>query len=265
MKKLERKDFLKIAGGTVVGGLSGFVFSGAPFRGYQSLVEWTQDQYVPKKGIEKYFSTICTACPYQCSITAKTAGDRIVRINSSSASCPIGQNALQLLYHPERLKKPLKRVGKKGNSSFVEISWEEAIKAISAKINKTIDEKNRDKIVAINKEDNISAKALKRLLLSIGSNHTYIESNLHSIENSIFNGNIKYDFEKTDYILNFGAEILNGWGNESSILKSFSNWKKKKVSHIHIGTNRTASASHADKWIAIKPGTEGILAIGIAN
>ena len=53
MKKLERKDFLMIGGGAVVGGLAGYVFSGAPFLGLQWLVEWTQDQHVPAGGAEE--------------------------------------------------------------------------------------------------------------------------------------------------------------------------------------------------------------------
>ena len=39
MKKIDRKDFLKIGGGAVVGGLAGYTLSGAPFLGFQWLVE----------------------------------------------------------------------------------------------------------------------------------------------------------------------------------------------------------------------------------
>ena len=53
MEKLDRKDFLKLAGGTVAGavagGAAGFTLSGAPFQGIQWTFEWTQDQYAPPK------------------------------------------------------------------------------------------------------------------------------------------------------------------------------------------------------------------------
>ena len=69
MKKIERKDFLKIGGGAVVGGLTGYVFSGAPFLGLQWLVEWTQDQYVPAPGREEYLKSICSACRRVASVS----------------------------------------------------------------------------------------------------------------------------------------------------------------------------------------------------
>jgi len=45
--KIDRKDFLKMAGGAIAGGAAGCLFSGAPFDALQWIVEWTQDQHVP--------------------------------------------------------------------------------------------------------------------------------------------------------------------------------------------------------------------------
>src|SRR4030042_3036585 len=98
MKKIERKDCLKIGGGAIVGGLSGYVFSGAPFLGMQWLIEWTQDQYVPAGGKEEYLKTICEACREKCEMSIRMIGDRAVTIETSKSGCPFRQNALQLLY-----------------------------------------------------------------------------------------------------------------------------------------------------------------------
>ena len=64
-----------------------------------------------------------------------------MKIESSSSGCPFSQNALQLLYHSERIDAPLKRTGKKGTvkpSAFEKVSWEEALTAVSKKMNSLI-------------------------------------------------------------------------------------------------------------------------------
>ena len=49
-------------------------------------------------------------------MSIRMIGDRAVKIETSNSGCPFSQNALQLLYHPERLDSPLKRTGKKGTA-----------------------------------------------------------------------------------------------------------------------------------------------------
>ena len=164
MKKIERKDFLKIGGGTIVGGLTGYVFSGAPFQGFQWLVEWTQDQYVPAAGEEKYLSSVCGICPNKCNISIRMISERAVKIETSNSGCPLGENALQLLYHPERIKKPLKLTGKKGSGKYKEVEWEEAIKDISGKLNELINANKGNSIASISKDANLSSDLLDLLL-----------------------------------------------------------------------------------------------------
>src|SRR5208337_4703679 len=98
MKKIERRDFLKIGGGAVVGGLTGYVFSGAPFQGFQWLAQWTQDQYVPAKGVESYVQAVSDSCTNGCKVTVRKIGARAVKIESKEGVCPSCLNALQLLY-----------------------------------------------------------------------------------------------------------------------------------------------------------------------
>lgn len=136
--KLERKDFLTMIGGAVVGTGVGTLISPGPWMGLQWLVEWTQDQYRPPKGEEKYLASICDQCPNKCTVQVRMIGDRAVKIETSNQGCAVGQLLLQVLYHPERVKTPLKRTGKKGKIDFEPVSWESAIADISKKINDAI-------------------------------------------------------------------------------------------------------------------------------
>jgi anaerobic selenocysteine-containing dehydrogenase len=271
MKKIERRDFLKIAGGVVVGGATGFVFSGAPFYSLQWLVEWSQDQYVPGQGEERFIKGICQYCPNRCDITVRMIGDRAVKVETSNGGCPMGQALLQLLYHPERVKYPLKRVGKKGSGKYMPVSWEEALKDISSKLNELRKAGRASSIAAINHaHTTVSNLLLERLVMASGSPHVYHESctcnhSRAAVQLTLNDeGTIWYDLENSDFILSFSARLLEGWGHESNISKAFSNWRNRGAKLVQIDTLCSRTASMADEWIPINPGTESVLALGIA-
>ncbi|MFR1637910.1 MAG: molybdopterin-dependent oxidoreductase [Eggerthellaceae bacterium] len=50
---------------------------------------------------------------------------------SEGRVCPKGLSGIQALYHPNRNKYPMKRVGERGGNQWERISWEEAIDTIA--------------------------------------------------------------------------------------------------------------------------------------
>ena len=265
MEKLDRKDFLKISSGAVVGGLAGTFFSGAPFFGLQWLTEWTQDQYSPASGEEKIIKTTCNLCPSKCEISVRMIGNRAVKIETSNSGCSFGQNALQLLYHPERIGKPLKLIGKKGSGKYSPISWDAAFKEISEKLNTLIKEDKAGSIAAFNTDHSSASMLTERLLTAAGSPNTYYEPTLQNLQKAALGGFAEYDFNRAGLVLSFGANILEGWGDAGSLNSALPLWKKKGTKLIHVSTNCSRTASMADEWIPVKPGTESILALGICN
>ena len=49
-------------------------------------------------------------------------------------ACPRGRAYLRRQYHPDRLKYPLKRVGKRGEGRFERISWDEALDMLASQM-----------------------------------------------------------------------------------------------------------------------------------
>jgi anaerobic selenocysteine-containing dehydrogenase len=265
MKKIERKDFLTLTGGVVAGAAAGAVFSGAPLQAYQWLVEWTQDQYVPQRGEAAYLKSICDICPNSCELTVRKAGSRAVMVESSNKGCPFGHTALQALYHPERINKPYKLSGKKGSGEYSPVTWETAIKDIAAKLNGLISEGKGGSVAAISQDDNLSAELLDRIIKGAGSLNHHKVPTLASLNKAALGADVEYDFENADLVVSFGAKLFEGWGNPGRMNKALLKMKEKGVKIIQIDTNCTRTTSLADEWVAVKPGTEMVLALSMAS
>ncbi|MCJ7601099.1 MAG: molybdopterin-dependent oxidoreductase, partial [Desulfobulbaceae bacterium] len=89
--------------------------------------------------------TVCAMCRARCPVLATVKNGRVVKIEGNPASplngskvCARGQAAVKLLYDPDRLKYPLKRVGERGEGKWKRISWQEALAAIAYQFKKTL-------------------------------------------------------------------------------------------------------------------------------
>ena len=77
-----------------------------------------------------------------------------------------------------------------------------------------------------------------------------------------------YAFENAGIMLNFSAEFLEGWGSSVENARRFTeahayrNGNKKRL--IHISPHISLTGAKSDRWIQIKPGTEGLVALAIA-
>ena len=82
-------------------------------------------------------STVASVCPYcgvGCGLLIKTSDGNITGLEylkshptNEGALCPKGNACLEIVYHNERLRYPLKKVG----DSFVRISWDEALDLVA--------------------------------------------------------------------------------------------------------------------------------------
>ncbi len=78
-----------------------------------------------------------------------------------------------------------------------------------------------------------------------------------------------YDFENTQYLLSFGSEILESYWSPVQALAGYGQLRRGKPGQrgklVYIGPRLSITGIKADEWIPISPGTEGMLALGIAH
>jgi anaerobic selenocysteine-containing dehydrogenase len=85
--------------------------------------------------------SVCRACHGGCGTLMHVQDGRLVKVRGDPESplnrgrlCPIGTVARDLVYHPDRLKHPLRRLGARGSGRWQRISWDEALDTISQRL-----------------------------------------------------------------------------------------------------------------------------------
>jgi len=93
---------------------------------------------------ERVIKTACRACIANCGVLATVKNGRVVSLKgnpedpmSKGRMCAKGLSGIQALYHPNRNKYPMKRVGPRGSGQWKRISWDEALTTIAEKLMET--------------------------------------------------------------------------------------------------------------------------------
>jgi anaerobic selenocysteine-containing dehydrogenase len=84
-----------------------------------------------------------------------------------------------------------------------------------------------------------------------------------------WNDHAAYDWENTNYLLCFGGAFLEAWQPLVRQLRAYSRMRRgrpgRRAKIVQIESRASVTATKADEWIPINPGTEGALALGIAH
>ena len=91
--------------------------------------------------------TVRAVCPHDCPdtcgmvVTIDSSQNRAVKLRGDADHpftvgflCAKVNHYLDRVYHPDRLKYPMRRVGSKGEGKFVRTSWEAAIREIGSRL-----------------------------------------------------------------------------------------------------------------------------------
>ncbi len=86
--------------------------------------------------------TVCEGCMSGCGVLVHREDGKVTGITGDpdhpqnrGRLCIKGVTYDELVYHPDRIKHPLKRVGVRGEGKWMEISWDQALDEIAAKLN----------------------------------------------------------------------------------------------------------------------------------
>jgi anaerobic selenocysteine-containing dehydrogenase len=277
--KVNRRDFLRFT----AGGAAGVAASGVTLQGISTLnTAIAAEEVEVPPGPEAWSLGVCSSCPGGCGLRIRTIGKRAVKIQGNplhpvnhNGLCPRGLAGLQLLYHPDRLRMPLANVGSRKEPEWKEISWEEAIDQLSARLRTLRENGDPHSFVFLSGHaGHLRHRLLRRFMEAYGSpNYLFTPSGLDSASRGLYlqhgiQEGLAYDLEQTRYLISFGANLLEGWGSPVSTMRAFGRWRSpgagQRVKMVQVDPRFSPTAARADEWIALRPGTEAALALGLA-
>lgn len=218
----------------------------------------------------------------ECGVIAHVDGDgKIVRIEGDAKHplnegymCPKGLSFLQLLYHPNRLKHPLKRVGNKGEGLWKQLTWDEALSEICKKLSEIRDKYGPESIaVSYGTYPKRVAIGLSLFLSALGSPNQLI-GNCHYCYTPHLTADLLTcgepytcelgvpDYRKSKCIVLWGFNPLHTY---PPLSKKIIEAKRRGAKLIVVDPRFTELASKADVWMQVRPGTDGALALGMLN
>lgn len=223
----------------------------------------------------------CTQCRSRCGCLAVVEDGRLTGIEplpghpTGDKLCPKGRAAPELVYHADRLMRPMRRTNPKGaaDPGWQPMSWDEALDEIARRL-RTIAATHGPEQVAFSAttpsgthiSDGISW--IERFVRAFGSpNSIYATEicNWHKDYATRFTFGTDIgtpDFAHTDCVLLWGNNPAATWlARATEVQKAV----KRGARMIVVDPRPTAFAKRADRWLRVTPGTDQALALGLAN
>ena len=284
MASIDRRDFLKLVGAGGVGTGAGFMLREAIKHPVENLVPYPVPPEDFSPGIATWYNTVCSMCSAGCGITVRTREGRAKKIEgnpshpvSQGRLCARGQAGLQVLYNPDRVTTPLRLTGERGSGDWLPLTWTEGLAQISGRLGDLRSSGQGGAVCLLSEGQRGHMHGLfEQFVAEIGSDRLvyYDYDHPHPLlaaMNRLFGtSELPYfDLGNTDYLVSFGADYLGSWLSPVHHGLGFGRSRQGREDHrgrfVQIEPRMTLSGAAADEWIAANPGTEGILALAMAN
>ena len=225
-------------------------------------------------------TTACTLdCPDTCSLSVTVTSGVITGIGAGAGNpltngwiCAKVKQHARRIYGPDRITKPLIRTGPKGAGDFRESSWDEAVDLIGTQMKLAVAEAGPDALVPFTysssagvHEANGYTEALFAALGATSVEHTICAATLGASWESVYDG--MHSADPLDVV---HARLVVVWGANPTVSNTHFPPLVQQAANrgarvVVIDPRRTAMAKRADLHLAVRPGTDVVLALAVAN
>ncbi|MCH7981206.1 MAG: molybdopterin-dependent oxidoreductase [Proteobacteria bacterium] len=282
MSNVDRRQFLKLVGAGGVGAGAGFMLAESIKHPVEYLIPYPIPPEEFSPGIATWYNSVCGMCPAGCGISVRTREGRAKKIEGNPLHpvnqgrlCALGQAGLQTLYNPDRLTGPMLQSGERGSEEFIQTTWEESLATVAHRLAAARDGGKNIYLLSEGVRGHL-AMLLERFMDGLGSEHLmhYDFAHPHALyaaNQRLFGEHTLpyYDIRNTRYLLSFGADYLSNWLSPVHHSLGFGHSRQgtdlDRGRFVQIEAKMSLSGAAADEWIPARPGSEGILALGLAH
>ncbi len=267
---ISRRNFLVSAAGAGFGfGLGAFSHE-FPLAPPHYGPEW-------RAGQESFVASTCVLCPAHCGIRARLVDGDFTRIDgnplhpvSQGGLCPKGRAGIQLTYHPGRLSGPVERVGPPGSNVFRPIAWDAAIDRVTTALRSARAAGDAASVEwLVGDANGVMGDLVSAFCAAYGTQRITVDDYRDGSADVMracqgIDAPPAYDLHASDLVLSFGAALSEAWWAQPLAARARDNASASERRWIQVDVRLSRTAVAADKWIPIRPGTYGTLALGLA-
>ena len=255
------------------------VAAGAASMPMLSMADLAKDmESLKAQGWERHYAA-CQMCGGRCGVVVmqkkgEKPGPGTVRVfpnptHPQHGYCGRGAQAIYVWDHPMRLRKPLKRVGERGEGKFEEISWDQALNEIAAKV-KDIVAKDGEHAVVLTSHTYTGYQQwfAKPLGTPNVINHSSMCNSASGMGRKMTFGPsyggvsaVDPDYEHVRYLILMGRTLNCGASLSGSVAKA----KLKGAKVVFVDPRMPSNAFADSEWLAIKPGTDAAFLQGLIH
>lgn len=223
-----------------------------------------------------FLPSTCTQCPAGCGTIGYIEESRVVKIGGNTkhisnegSLCARGQAGINALYDPDRLLKPLKRTGARGEDKWVEIEWDEALGAVAEKMAAAKGDPGRFLFLT----DDLERDPLgRRFTYAFGSPNAIGASGIYDANKKVATqltwgaaGDMP-DVARSKYVLIFGANPLENHPSFVGFARRLIEGTQQNQSKVVVFDVRlTNTTARANELYYVAPGKMALVALAMAN
>jgi anaerobic selenocysteine-containing dehydrogenase len=291
---MDRRAFIKL---TAVSGTSAALTAcGSPDN---ELIRFVPEEDI-YPGVAIWKAAVCPACAAGCGLTVRVmdadadvvrdgqAG--VVRIYAAKklegvdghpvnhgGLCARGQAAIQITYHPDRITQPLRRSGERGSGQYEAVSWDDALAELVSRLDALEAAGRQSALTLLTRARTGHRAALTaRFLGAFGAPgavvHDPLGEDVLRRANALSFGRDQmptFDLANARLVLGFGADFLGTWNSPVSQALGYGEMRQGRLGirgvFVQVESRMSQTGANADRWLPARPGTEGVLALGIAH
>jgi thiosulfate reductase / polysulfide reductase chain A len=216
--------------------------------------------------MRKEVYSICFMCTVRCPIKVTVEDGTVKWIEGNphqlkGALCAKGSAGTALLTDTERPRYPMIRQGERGEGKWKRVSWNEALDYTASRLKSVITQYG-PRAVAFGERQNLNSHISKTLMRALGSpNHFTHDSLCKGSVNTAFrsltgytDAEVSEDWANTKQVILYGRNIMESL--DLKAIQALLAAKEKGARITYIDIRSTVTASQADRFWMIRPGTD---------
>ncbi len=291
---MDRRHFFKVTAAS--GATASLAGCGNPEN--QLIRFIPEEQLVP--GVATLKPSVCPLCSAGCGVQVRVMDGDVEVVRNGQAGvvkkglakklegnpehpvnhgklCVRGQAAIQVTYHPDRITGPLRRTGPRGSGQFEEITWEDALADLVSQMDTLVNAGQTSGLAFLTRplrgqKDVLIREFLGRFGAPDPVTFEVFSDAVLRRANELSFGYRQlptFDLARSNYVLSLGADFLGTWNSPVAQNFGYGEMRQGRPTErgkfVQVEPRMSQTGANADEWIPANPGTEGVLALGLAH